>query len=65
MQIWFRDCVWLRSVGCWPAPAHGGTLDLLITAVPDLARILVVAPIGNSVHSLLSAAISMAQVVLD
>ena len=31
-------------------PVHelGGTLDLLMTDVPDLVRIAVVAPIGNS-----------------
>ena len=36
--------------------ARGGTLDLLMTAVPDLGRVSVVAPIGNSDHSSLSAA---------
>ena len=42
-----------------PTHAHGGTLDLLMTDVPDLARVAVVAPIGNSDHSALSAVISM------
>ena len=37
--------------------------DLLITDVPDLERVAVVAPIGNSDHSSLSAVISMAQAV--
>ena len=43
--------------------ARGGTLDLLMTNVPDLVRVAVVAPIGNSDHSYLSAVISMAQAV--
>ena len=34
------------------------TLDLLMTDVPDLLRVAVVAPIGNSDHSSLSAVIS-------
>ena len=40
---------------------HGGTLDLVTTDVPDLVRVSVVAPIGKSDHSSLSAVISMAQ----
>ena len=46
-------------------PSHicGGTLDLLMTDVPDLVRVAVVAPIGNSGHSSLMAVISMAQAV--
>ena len=43
--------------------ARGGTLDLLMTDVPDLVWVAVVAPISNSDHSLLSAVISMAQAV--
>ena len=43
--------------------AHGGTLELLITDVPDLAQVAVVATIGNSDHSSLLAVISMAQAV--
>ena len=46
-----------------PTHARGGTLDLLMTDVPDLVWIAVVAPIGNSDHSSLSAVISMAQAV--
>ena len=46
-----------------PTHAHVGTLDLLMTDVPDLVRVAVVAPIGNSDHSSLSAVFSMAQVV--
>ena len=46
-----------------PTHARGGTLDLLMTDVPDLVQVAVVAPIGNSDHSSLSAVISMAQVV--
>ena len=43
-----------------PTYARGETLDLLMTDVPDLVRDAVVAPIGNSDHSSLSAVISMA-----
>ena len=46
-----------------PTHARGGTLDLLMTDVPDLIRVAVIAPIGNSDHSSLSAIISMAQAV--
>ena len=46
-----------------PTHARGGTLDLLIIDVPDLVCVSVVAPIGNSDHSSLSAVISMAQAV--
>ena len=46
-----------------PTHACGGTLDLLMTDVPDLVWVAVVAPIGNSDHSSLSAVISMAQAV--
>ena len=46
-----------------PTNARGGTLDLLMTDVPDLVRVAVVAPIGNSDHFSLSAVISMAQTV--
>ena len=44
-----------------PTHARGGTLDILITDISDLVRLAVVAPIGNSDHSSLSAVISMAQ----
>ena len=46
-----------------PTHAHGGTLDLLVTDVPDLVRVAVVAPLGSSNHSSLSIAISMAQAI--
>ena len=46
-----------------PTHARGGTLDLLMTDVTDLVRVSVVAPIGNSDHSSLSAVISLAQAV--
>ena len=42
---------------------RGGTLDLLMTDVPHLVRVDVVAPIGNSDNSSLSAVISMTQAV--
>ena len=40
-----------------PTLARGGTLDLLMTDVPNLVQTAVVAPIGNSDHSSLSAVI--------
>ena len=43
--------------------AHGGTLDLMKTDVPDLGQVAVVIPIVNSDHCSLLAVISMAQVV--
>ena len=43
--------------------ARGGTLDFLMTDVPDIVRLAVVAPIGNSDQSSLLAVISMAQAV--
>ena len=43
--------------------ARGGTLDSLMTDVPDLVRVAVVAPIDNSDHSSLLAVISMALAV--
>ena len=46
-----------------PTHERGLTLDLLMTDVPDLVRVVVVAPIGNSDHTSLSAVISMAQAV--
>ena len=42
---------------------RGETLDLLMSVVPYLVRVAVVAPISNSDHSFLSAVISMAQAV--
>ena len=46
-----------------PTHARVGTLDFLMTDVPDLVRVAVVATIGNADHSSLSAVISMAQAV--
>ena len=46
-----------------PTHARGGTLDLLMTDVPDLVWVTVVAPLGRSDHSSLSIAISMAQAI--
>ena len=46
-----------------PTHARGGTLDLLMTDVPDFVWVAVVTPIGNSDHSSLLAVISMAQAV--
>ena len=47
-----------------PTHARGGTLNLLITDVPDLVRVAVVTPLSSSDHSSLSRAISMAQAIL-
>ena len=58
--VTLSDCD-LLVVG--PTHARGGTLDLLMTDVPDLVRVSVVAPIGNSDHSTLSAIISIARAV--
>ena len=44
-----------------PSHARGGKFDLLMTDVPELVRVAVVAPICNSDHSSLSAIILMAQ----
>ena len=46
-----------------PALARGGTRDLLITDVPDLVLLDIVAPLGSSDHSSLSAAISITQAI--
>ena len=46
-----------------PTHARGGTLNLLMTDVPDLVRVAVVAQLGSSDHSTLSIAISMAQAI--
>ena len=43
-----------------PTHARGGTLDLLMTDVPDLVGVAIILPIGNSDHASLSAVISMA-----
>ena len=46
-----------------PTHACGGTLDLLMTDVPDLIGVAIVTPIGNSDHSSLPVVFSMAQLV--
>ena len=46
-----------------PTHARGETLDLLMTDVPDLVRVAVLTPIGNSDHSSLSAVNLMARAV--
>ena len=48
-----------------PTHARGGILDLMMTDIPDLIQAAVVAPIGNSDHSSLSAVISTAQAVCN
>ena len=49
---------------CGQTHARGGTLALMMTDVPDLVRVAIVAPKGNCDYSSLSAVISMAQDVL-
>ena len=46
-----------------PTHARGGILDLMMTDVPDIIQVAVVAPISNSDHFSLSAVISTAQAV--
>ena len=46
-----------------PTHARGGTLGLLMTDVPDLVRVAIVAALASSDHSSLSIAISMAQAI--
>ena len=46
-----------------PTHAREGTLDLLMTDVPNLLEVPVVAPLGRSDHSSLSIAISMIQAI--
>ena len=46
-----------------PTHARGGTINLLMTDVPDLLRVAVVAPPNSSDHSTLSIAISVAQAI--
>ena len=53
-------CDWLVF---GPTHVHGGTVDLLMTDVPDLVWVALVAPIGNSDHPSLSTVTSMAQAV--
>ena len=46
-----------------PTHARAGTLDLLMTDVPDLVRVAVVASLGSSDHPSLSVVISISQSV--
>ena len=46
-----------------PTHAHGGTLGFLMTDVPDLVWVAVVAQLGRTDHSSLSITISMAQAI--
>ena len=48
-----------------PSHACGGTLDLLMTDVPDLVQVAFVAPIGNSDNSSRSVVLLMAQAVIN
>ena len=53
------------AVSWLSAQQRGATLDRPMTDVPDLVRVTIVAAMGNSDHSSLSAVISMAQAVLN
>ena len=64
-MFWSRTVDKCNQLVVGPTYSHGGTLDLLMTDVPDLVRVAVVAPIGNSDHSSLSAVILMAQAVAN
>jgi hypothetical protein len=46
-----------------PTHVRGGTLDLLMTDVPDLVQVSVLAPVGRSDHSTLSVRVSSASSV--
>ena len=46
-----------------PTDVRGGTIDFLMTDVPDIVWVVVVAPLGSSDHSSLTIAISMVQAV--
>ena len=46
-----------------PTHTHGGTLDLLMSDIPDLVLVAVVTPLGRLDHSSLSIAILMAQAI--
>ena len=58
-----QSLVAISWLSAQPMHVRGGTHDLLMTDDPDLVRVAVVAPIGNSDHSSLSAVISMANAV--
>ena len=48
-----------------PTHARGGILDLLMTDIPELVRVAVVPPLGNTDHSSLLAVILMAHDVIN
>ena len=64
-SLWLRNCGGCDQLFVGPTHVRGGALDLLMTDVPDLVWVSVVAPIGNSDHSSLLAVISMAQAVAN
>ena len=63
LQPLTSQCVCSDQLVVGTTHARGGTLDLLMTDVPDLVQVAAVAPIDNSDHSSLSAVISMAQAI--
>ena len=62
-SLWLRNCLQCDLLVVGPTLASGGTLDLLMTDVPDPVRVAVVEPISNWDHYSLSAVISMTQAV--
>ena len=62
-QEWLGSTTTNHGVAAVDSATVSGTFDLLMTNVPDLVRVAVVAPIGNSDYSSLSVVISMAQAV--
>ena len=58
MEYWSTSQLFLVAIMVFdPTHARGGTLDLLMTDVSDLVQVVIVAQIGNSDHSYLSAVI--------
>ena len=62
-QEWLGSTTTNHGVATVDSATVSGTFDLLMTDVPDLVRVAVVAPIGNSDYSSLSVVISIAQAV--
>ena len=60
--LWLRNGLRLRSDGCRPISCTWWT-DPLMTYIPEVVRVAVASPIGNSDHSSLPVVISMAQAV--
>ena len=63
LQLYFATVSVCDELVVGPTHTCNGTLDLLMTDVPDLVQVAVVAPIINSDHSSLLGVISMAHAV--